>query len=544
MLIGILYPDELQFRLEEAKIENETINISIINTNQSVVCPNCQTVSERIHSYYPRHPADVPLAGYNVHLNIAVPRFFCDNANCQTKTFADRMSALIEPYAHRTNRLAKQQQQIAFALGGEAGERLLAVIGMKVSSDTLIRLIRKTPEPEVTAPRVLGVDDWAKRKGRTYGTILVDLEAHQPIDLLPDRTAESFAKWLKEHPGVEIISRDRGVEYIRGANEGAPDAIQTADRWHLLDNYQDALKRLMESKHACLVAAVNEPELNKVKDNPDSTIHLPKTESPETPPKVTKKEGQSQKRRNERQKRFESVKELHRLGLSKTDIARHLDLNWRTVDKYIRVDECPSYAVGLKGISILDPYMDYMIKRWNEGCHNATHIWREIQELGFGGSRRIVGEWATKIRSSAVDRVTKKNAPLSASSAAWLLIKQEEDLTEEDKQSLERMKQADEDVAEAHSLSQRFTTIVREHQHGCLFDWLEDVVKSGLNALKGFVKGIKQDLSAVINALSLPWSNGQTEGQVNRLKLIKRQMYGRAKFDLLRKRVICDPLRC
>jgi transposase len=548
MLISILYPDELQFRLEEAKIENEIINISVTCTNQRAVCPHCQTVSERIHSYYPRHPADVPFAGDNVHLYIAVPRFFCDNGVCQARTFADRMSALIEPYAHRTNRLAEQQQHVAFALGGEAGERLLAVIGMKVSSDTLIRLIRKAPEPDVTAPRVLGVDDWAKRKGRTYGTILVDLETHQPIDLLPDRTAESFAKWLKEHPGVEIISRDRGVEYISGANEGAPDAIQVADRWHLLDNYQDALKRLMESKHACLVAAVNESNQDGAEQNLDDIVSLPTTKSsevpPETPPNVTKVEGQIQERRNKRQKRFESVKELHKLGLSKSDISRHLDLNWRTVDKYIRVYECPSYAGGLKGLSILDPYMDYMIKRWNEGCHNATHLWHEIQDLGFRGSRRIVGEWATKIRSSVVDRVTKKNAPLSASSAAWLLVKQEEDLTAEDKQSLERIKQSDEDVAEAYALSQRFTTIVRERQHGSLLDWLDDVIKSGIRALKGFVKGIKQDLAAVINALSLPWSNGQTEGQVNRLKLIKRQMYGRAKFDLLRKRVIGNLLRC
>jgi transposase len=258
---------------------------------------------------------------------------------------------------------------------------------------------------------------------------------------------------------------------------------------------------------------------------------------------VTKKEGQSQERRDKRQERFRTVKELHRLGLSKTGIAQLVNLNWRTIDKYIRMAECPIYAGRPKGSRMLDPYMDYMTKRWEEGCHNATQIYHEIRELGFGGARRTVGQWATKKRSSVV-KVVKKNTPLSASAAAWLLVKQEEALTEEDKQSLNRMKQADKDVAEAYSLSQRFTTIVREHQHGSLLAWLEDVVKSGFNALKGFVKGIKQDLPAVINALSLPWSNGQTEGQVNRLKLIKRQMYGRAKFDLLRKRVICDPLRC
>jgi len=543
MLESILWSYELQFHMDEINRENETINISVINTNQKAVCPHCQTTSERIHSYYTRHPADVPLAGCNVHLSIAVPRFFCDNGCCEVKTFADRMSALIEPYSHRTNRLAQQQQQIAFALGGEAGERLLAIIGMKASSDTLIRLIRKAPEPDVMAPRVLGVDDWSKRKGRTYGTILVDLEVHQPIDLLPDRTAESFTKWLKEHPGVEIISRDRGVEYIRGANEGAPDAIQIADRWHLLDNFQDALKRLMESKHACLVAAV--VESNETERDSANTSSLPASEALESHSKMAKKEGRSQERRAKRQERFRMVKELHGLGLSKSDIARRLNINWRTFDKYIRVDECLIYARGRKGSSLLDPYMDYIVKRWNEGCHNATHIWHEIKEMGFGGSRRIVGEWATKIRCSAFsEKAPKKNAPLSASSAAWLLAKQEEALTEEDKKALELMKQTDEKVAEAYVLSQRFVSIVRERQPESLLIWLDDVVKSGIDALKGFVKGIKQDLAAVINALSLPWSNGQTEGQVNRLKLIKRQMYGRANFDLLRKRVIGNPLRC
>jgi len=545
MLTSILWSDELQFRVDEVKEENNTIDISVISTNQRAVCPRCQTISERIHSYYPRHPADVSLAGHNVHLNITVPRFFCDNGHCQARTFADRMSALIEPYAHRTNRLAEQQQQVAFALGGEAGARLLAIIGMKVSSDTLIRLIRKAPEPEVTVPRVLGVDDWARRKGRTYGTILVDLEAHQPIDLLPDRTAESFAKWLKEHPGVEIISRDRGVEYIRGANEGAPDAIQVADRWHLLDNLRGALKKLMESKHACLVAASDKLSKDGTEQNLENTISLPTTEVSETLPRVTKKEEQSQERRDKRQKRFESVKELYKLGLSKVQIARRLNLDWRTIDKYIRVEECPFYVGGRKGSRLLGPYMDYMTKRWNEGCHNAMLIYNEIRELGYGGARRTVGDWATKNRSSLFsDRLSKKNVPLSASSAAWLLVKQEEELTEEDKQSLERMKQTDEKVAEAYTLSHRFTDIVRERQHGSLLVWLEDVSKSGINALKGFASGIKQDLAAVMNALSLPWSNGQTEGQVNRLKLIKRQMYGRANFDLLRKRVIGNPLRC
>jgi len=218
------------------------------------------------------------------------------------------------------------------------------------------------------------VDDWAKRKSHSYGTILVDLEAQQSVDLLPDRTAESFAKWLKEHPCVEIISRDRGIEYIRGANEGAPDAIQVADRWHLLSNLRDALKRLLESKCGCLRAAADRSGQEKLSPNHDerleksveSTVAI--EESSDTPPKLTKAEKWRLERRAKRQERYETVKELHRVGVSKSEIARRLNLDWRTVDKYIKSDECPMYAGSHKRPSILDPYMDYMRQHWESGC--------------------------------------------------------------------------------------------------------------------------------------------------------------------------------
>lgn len=547
MLINVLWPDELQFSIDKVEMENETMVISVTATNEKGICPHCQAVSENIHSYYQRHPADIPLAGYTVCLDITVPRFFCDNENCEATTFAERMPSLIEPYAHRTKRLAGQQQQVAFVLGGEAGARLLSIIGMPVSPDTLIRLIRKIPEPEVTTPRVVSVDEWSKRKGRSYGTILVDLETHKPVDLLPDKSAESFAKWLREHPGVEIISRDRCKEYINGANEGAPDAIQVADRWHLLNNLRNTLKKLMESKRACLVAAAaDKPETNVSNQDVPIENRVYAVELPEIPPKLTKAEEQRPSRKRERQERFEEAKKLHELGVSKSEIARRLNINWRTVSKYIRVDECPIYAGQRVGSRNFAPFMDYIEKRWGEGCHNATKIWREIRELGYKGARRTLSEWATRKRKLASPSATgtKKIFPLSASSAAWLLVKPEDDLTEDDIQALERMKEVDEKLAEAYTLGQRFTEMVRERQPESLLPWLEDVGKSKISALVSFAKGIKQDLAAVTNALSLPWSNGQTEGQVNRLKLIKRQMYGRANFDLLRKRVIANPLRC
>ena len=219
------------------------------------------------------------------------------------------------------------------------------------------------------------------------------------------------------------------------------------------------------------------------------------------------------------------------------------------------------YPEGVKRRSKLNPYMDYVQQRWESGCHSAIQIWRELRQLGFDGSRGLVARWAANERTklplsfaatpspdcespgdkSAPNRET---VPWSTSRASWLLVKKEEELTDDDRAALERMKQTDNEVAEAYILGQRFAGMVRERQHESLLPWLEDVAKSGISALTGFANGIKQDLDAVTNALSLPWSNGQTEGQVNRLKLIKRQMYGRANFDLLRRRVLARQIRC
>ena len=237
-------------------------------------------------------------------------------------------------------------------------------------------------------------------------------------------------------------------------------------------------------------------------------------------------------------------------------IARRLRVSRVTIRKYIESETCPMYPEGVKRESKLDPYMSYIQQRWEAGCHNASQIWRELRQLGFHGSRGLVARWAAneraKLPSSLATTVSldsevtsdQEVVPWSPSRASWLLVSEEDELTEEDRQALERMKQADEKVAEAYALGQRFAGMVRERQHESLLTWLEDVARSGIGALTGFANGIRQDLAAVTNALSLPWSNGQVEGQVNRLKLIKRQMYGRANFDLLRRRVLARTQRC
>jgi len=584
--MNVLLPDESKLCVDRIEVEGESIVISVSSTDQAGLCPLCGAPSDRVHSHYQRQPADLPLAGCAVRLDMDVRRFFCDNDDCERAIFTERIHSVLAPYARRTHRLTSQQQQVAFALSGEAGARLLAIMGMAVSPDTLLRLIRRAPEPEMTTPRVLGVDDWAKRKGQSYGTILVDLEKRQTIDLLPERSAESLTKWLRAHPGVEVISRDRGTDYIKGATDGAPDAIQVADRWHLLSNLKDTLKRLLESKRACLKAAAEEAtaepdksseckqevvsstEVESYSGSADESLKNPPVQTPkmvaeeqtDTPQKLTRTEQEKLARRERRQERYETVRQQWQQGLSIRKIARRLRLSRATVRKYIEAETCPMYPEGVTRGSKLTPYMSYVRQSWEAGCHNTSQIWCELRKLGFDGSRGLVARWAARERVKLPSLHTEgpqscvafgpkpapksEAVPWSPSRAAWLLIKPEDDLTLEDRQALERMKRTDEDVAEAYSLGQRFIHMIREHQPDALLPWLEDVSRSGMDTLKGFACGIQQDLAAVRNALSLPWSNGQTEGQVNRLKFIKRQMYGRASFDLLRKRVLAYPMRC
>lgn len=255
MLDEVLFPAEWQLSIQRIEQSERAIIICIGGTKDRAPCPACGQESDRIHSVYERHPSDLPLVGWMVGLCARVRRFFCDNGRCGRRTFAEQFPELLAVKAQRTQRLMAHQQAIALALGGEAGQELCSRLGMPLSADSLIRAIRNSPEPEVRTPGVLGLDDWAKRKGQEYGTILVDLEARQPVDVLDSRTAEAVAEWLRAHPGVEIVSRDRGSEYVKGVTEGAPEAEQVADRWHLLSNLREALVVFLEKKPTALAAA-------------------------------------------------------------------------------------------------------------------------------------------------------------------------------------------------------------------------------------------------------------------------------------------------
>jgi transposase len=537
MLAELLLPNDQELDLGSCSLENEIVTVEITSRQGSANCPQCGTNSTRIHSYYQRKLADLPCTVYLLRLVWTVRRFFCDKPECKRVTFVEQVPSVARRYARKTNRLSDYQTRLAYVLGGRPGARLAKDQRISVSHDTLIRLIRDTPDVENTTPTVMGVDDWAIRKGQSYGTILVDLETHEPVDLLPERSADTLATWLKEHPGVEIISRDRSNEYSKGATEGAPDATQIADRWHLMKNLRETVERYLEQNQGCLAAAGKTEETSQ------------KEEAVTQPAKLTKHEQERYIKRAKRIRRYEAVRQLHQQGLSQREIARRMGIGPQTVRKYLKADRYPEYAKRKKREGMLDPYKDYLEKRWQEGVHNASALWRELLDQGYSGERGMVGLWAAEKRkkkqpSQNIDETessTLISGKWSAKRASWLLFTEESKLSQLDWQALQRMHQVQPELVIVQELTQDFLTMIRKRQPEALSPWLERVKQSKIAALAGFHKGIQQDLAAVQAALTYEWSNGQTEGQVNRLKMVKRQMYGRANFDLLRKRFLGLP---
>jgi transposase len=440
-------------------------------------------------------------------------------------------------YARKTLRLKDTLSCIAFACGGEAGSRLACRLGIPVSPDTLLRTIRRTSIPVPSTLRILGVDDWAVRKGLRYGTLLCDLEQHQPIDLLDDREPGTLAAWLRGHPEVEVITRDRAHCYAEGASKGAPQAIQVADRFHLMQNLRQALVRMLDRRYPQMRLAMRDAGAGRGPPTKTSDVETPnRSRAIRLPRRPT----QGDVRRKRRLERYEKVMELHHKGMSHREIARCLSINRETVGRYVRAGKFPDCATR-KYASKTDRFTDYLEKRWNEGCHNAAQLARELKALGFTGSycsvRRRVAHWDRSNNGSSPQ--PPNVPPPSARRSSWLLLKKSDDLDDCDRAFVDALLGRCPDIRAAAQLAGEFAAMVRREGSETLDSWIQRAWDPAVpREFRRFATSLKSDFDAVEAGLTTAWSNGQLEGQVNRLKLIKRQMYGRANFDLLRQRVL------
>jgi transposase len=424
-------------KLEKIVQGSGAITLVVSGAQAIVNCPSCQRVTSKVHSRYERAAADLPWEGIPVRLSLQVRKFFCPNSECHRRTFCERQPEVVARYAHRTDRLNEAFSSIGFALGGRPGAKAATKLGMQTGADSILRRVRNAmarPFDEMKV-RALGVDDWALKKGQHYGTILVDLEKRRPIDLLQGREAAPLEEWLKKHPEIEVITRDRAGAYADGARKGAPQAQQVADRWHLLKNANEAFERLIQRHQKIIREAVEKlpaPQQETVVEITTTSKVVPETASEYMRSRSARERRQAF--HAERKAHYDRVQEMKRQGYTIIQIKKHLGLSYSQVAGFFNAEEYPVINRA-KGRSQLDEFDDYLRERWSSGCHSAGQLYRELSEKGYTGSdvtvRRHVQLWREK-DVTTLPPAPKKIAVPGPRSCVWLLLKKGEKLTEEE----------------------------------------------------------------------------------------------------------------
>lgn len=535
----MLFPQFASVRVLSVEAGEGGVVFTVRSVEPCASCPRCATVSARTHGGYRRSLVDAPVSGRRVRVEVAVRRFRCDDDGCPAVTFAEQIPGLTSPFARFTPTAREQLTVIALALAGRAGARASTRLGLAVAKDTLIRLVRALPVSAVGVVRELGVDDFALRKGYVYGTVLIDMATRQPVDVLPDRESETFAAWLREHPGTEVVCRDRSGAYAQAVATAAPGAIQVADRFHLRKNLCEAVGKTVGAHHGCLREPP--PTFSEPEPQPEPA---PAPE-PEAPPSAPAPAGRLVTRTRER---FDLVHARLQAGCSLSAISRELNLDRHTVRRFARAACVEELLVAAENRpSILDGYTDAIGHLWNGGLDDAAQITARIRDLGYAGGARTVQRYLAAFRTPGASRnhpgPSRRPAPSAppipkpSKISRWLLSHPEH-LGRDEAGRLDELLPRCGHLERLREHVRSFAAIMTGLRGTEITRWINAAEAEDLPHLASFATGLRRDLPAVINGLSLPYSSGAVEGNVNRIKTLKRGMYGRASFDLLRARVL------
>lgn len=501
------------FSVNEVKVVADSVQIQLRSRQPLGRCPDCGRQSRRVQSRYVRRPADLPLGGRRVQLMIVARRFWCDAILCGRRIFCEQFDgSVLARYGRRTQRLETIVHHLGLALGGRPAAAFADRLMMPVSNDTLLRVVRRRTVDQNNELNVIGIDDFAFRRGQTYGTIVCDLERRKPVTLLPDRALDTSRAWLAEHPSISIVARDRGGGYGEAIAKALPHADQIADRWHLMENssraFLDAVSKSMRNIRQAVGSSVVDPKLLTYAERLQYEGYL------------------------RRQETNEAIQALAEKGTSIRQIVRQTGHSRKLVRDVLRGQRLDVFRTKP---SSLDSWLPWLNSRWDEGARNALALWREMKAKGFPGHSGVVSQWAQRRRLAEKAGQSGIARTPSTRVIARLMTAARDELAKSEAILVAAIEVNIPELVIARKAIGDFQSMIRSKSATKLDCWLE-TAKDSLVA--SFAGGVEKDMAAVRNAITSPWSNGQTEGQITRLKLIKRQMYGRAKLDLLQARMI------
>jgi len=529
-VLGLLLPCLSGMAVDRAEVSGDLVRVWVHAVAGGAACPDCGTWCTKVHDRYPRRLREAAAGGRRVLVWLAVRLLVCGNARCPRASFAEQPDGLAVRYGRRTPLLAGQLGVVAAALAGRAGSRLArAVLAVQVSRHTLVRILMALPGPAAGPVRVLGIDDFSLRRGRTYATLLVAMETGRPADVLPDREQATVEEWLRAHPGAEVICRDRGGAYAAAVRAAAPGAVQVADRWHLWHNLCEHVGDAVARHQGCLGG--------------------PGCAGPQPGPRQQDRQqpGQQQQEQEQEQgsvpagaeavirERHAAVRRLRAAGKTQDQAAAALGLSRQLTGRFWRAPSADA-LLRTRGTSALDPWKPYLQQRWDAGATTIAALHREITALGYPGSEPTTYAWLALLKLAAPP--APPPPPGKQQVTRWMLT---------DPARLDDGQQAqlaavcgrcpELDALAGHVTA--FAKILTRRAGDRLDGWLAAAETSpGQPELASFASGIRRDYQAVRNALTLEWSSGRVEGLNTRTKLLKRQMYGRASFPLLRKRIL------
>lgn len=506
-----LVPDG--FVVEGTAIDKNATVITVRPVSKFSICPRCGRRSARIHSRYHRRLLDLPIGGRPVRLVLAARRFYCDTELCVQRIYTERFEKdVLAPWARRTGRLEKIIYHLGLALGGRPAASLANRLMVPVSNDTLLRAVRKRGSPRFVPPTIVGIDDWAWRRNQRYGTIVCDLERRKTIALLPDREPATASAWLTKQPQITIVARDRGGGYGLATAKALPNAVQVADRWHLMENastaFLDAVRKSMRQIRTAIGAATINPKLLTAAERLQYEGYL--------------------RREEENTVVLGLVKE----GCKIKQIVRRTGYSRKLVRSIVRGQRSDIFRVRESSLEI---YLQWLDEQWAVGLHNASELWRRLRAQGFRGSLRVVSEWATRRRRAEQAGASSLARTPSSRTIARLMTFGRDRLTKAEAVTVAAIEGGAPLLVEAREIIAAFQAMVRKKSLADLEPWIE---RARASLVASFANGVIKDEAAVRAAITSPWSNGQTEGQITKLKLVKRQMYGRGKLDILQARVI------